>query len=244
MDLWAVVMDATTTITTTTRAVTTTAVQTSTTFGDGSSGGGQGFWASFLPNFVATVLGAGLGVLGALWLDRTAQRRAEAQRQRERAARLREVARILVSSLRINANELRVIASLGAGKMLIFPHVEFGSWPALRDEAFDLIPSMELKRDLARHFEWVTRIVAATDHRTQRYAARLNQPIWGEDQATQFEQRSFELIKQHAAEEADEASRLADMLEEVEEQAAKRPRRSRKDYYNAWIAGELDQPDY
>jgi hypothetical protein len=243
MDLWAVVADATTTITTTTRVVT-TAVQTSTTPGDGSSSGGQDFWASFLPNFVATVLGAGLGVLGALWLDRTAQLQAEAQRQRERAARLREVARILVSSLRINANELRVIANLDANKMVVFPHVEFGSWPALRDEAFDLIPSMELKRDLGRHFEWVTRIVAATDQRMQRYAARLNQPIYGEDRATPFEERSFELIKHHAAEEADEASRLAYMLEEVEEQAAKRPRRSRKDDMNTWIAGELRDLDY
>jgi hypothetical protein len=133
---------------------------------------------------------------------------------------------------------------LGASKVVIFSHIELGPWSALHDEAFDLIPSMELRRDLARHFEWVARIVAAADQRTERYAARLNQPIYGKDRATQFEQRSFELIRGHAAEEADEASRLADMLEEVEEQAPKPLRRSRKDYYNVWIARELDELDY
>jgi hypothetical protein len=170
------------------------------------------FWADFWP----TVMGVILGIPAALWLDRRTQRRAEKQQRDERADRLAEVARLLRDSVRSNGAALRELAQTEATNVEAISEIELASWEALHDEAFDLIPSMELRRDLARHFERVARISSMNERRTQRIAERLNQPIYGEDRAAPFEAGWLQLLKKEAAEASEEAGKLASRLEKFD----------------------------
>jgi len=225
MNLVAVVADAaTTTITTTTRAVTT--VQATTTLSGGSGSGGEGFWSSFWPGFAATLFGVLMGIPIALWLDRRTQRQAEQERQREREARMRDVARLLVESLRANAERLQQVAtSPRASGVPAFSEVELASWSALRNDAFDLIRSTELKRDLARHFERVARIISMDEERRRQMVARLYEGPGESQEAREhrtwlntWEEQRLEGLKDRAAEACEEAGKLADRLEEVQKE--------------------------
>jgi hypothetical protein len=141
--------------------------------------------------------------------------------QHNKATRLAEVTHVLRDSLRSNSVALRKVAESRSDRVAAFSEVELASWSALQDDAFDLIPSAELKRDLARHFERVALVISMNEQRTQRMAARLNQIRMGEDQATPFESEWLRILKERAAEASEEAGRLADRLEEVGQRAAR-----------------------
>lgn len=170
------------------------------------------FWESFWP----TVLGVILGIPVALGLNRLVQRGAERAKSKERAARLQEVARLLRESLEWNAKKLRRVAESNDDFVELISEIELDSWSALRNDAFELIPSMELRHDLANHFEQVTRIVSMDEQRTQRFLARLGQGLFAKEQVDSMEAAVLRLLKEQAAEESAEAGELASRLEKFE----------------------------
>jgi hypothetical protein len=173
------------------------------------------FWQAFWPNFTATIVGVALGIPIALWLDRRVQKRTQRERSADRESRLFEITGLLADIIRANADNLAEIANAKSERVVAFSELELASWTALHDDALDLISSIELKRNLTRHFEHVTRILAMQEQRTLRIASRLNQIRIGDDQATPFEEEWLSVIRTRADEAFVEALRLASQMDEV-----------------------------
>jgi hypothetical protein len=87
-------------------------------------------FSQFLSELLATVIGAGLALWGAIWLDRKAHRREERRRKQERRERANQVLSLILEELEFNRSALNHITD---NVPSTYRQVKVESWQAFSD---------------------------------------------------------------------------------------------------------------
>jgi hypothetical protein len=126
------------------------------------------FWDAFWPNFVAMLVGALIGILGAYWIYKVTSRENQ---------RLADLVRILSAALEVNAKEMAQRAQTDSLNLLSDSQVDI--WDTLKPDVQALVKSPELRSRLASHFELVDRVDIASRARTERTLAAQGRVYYG-----------------------------------------------------------------
>ena len=122
------------------------------------------FLTAFWPNLIATIIGVFLGVFGALWLNNRESRNASRRKIVEDRHRLQASLSILGRSVDRNypyLQALRMQSDMNA--VTLVPGLEVSTWNAVQADIMELLSDPTLRGDLARYFEWMSRINRLND---------------------------------------------------------------------------------
>lgn len=136
------------------------------------------FWEEFLPNFASTVIGAFLGVIGALHVNKRSARDDE---------RRGSLVTTLGAVLSHNRKELDEMVQEPEDVVPFFLDLRIEAWDALKPEVVALVRSTSLKGDLASHFEDLRRLELAITERRGRLMDRT--PFYGSSAAQKADAR-------------------------------------------------------
>jgi hypothetical protein len=111
------------------------------------------FLTAFIPNLAATLVGVGLGLPIALWLNRLALRGAEKTSKRADAQRVDHALDVLISAMQINASLLRDYEKvLTASKVRWRLGLDVVAWDAIKADFVADLTGSSLRREVAFHF--------------------------------------------------------------------------------------------
>lgn len=90
----------------------------------------QPFYSNFLANLLATIVGIGVGLPIALWIDRIARSKNEKEKKKESAERVRKILTVLQEELKENYNSIGWFHESLDNKLYL---VRVESWKAFSD---------------------------------------------------------------------------------------------------------------
>ncbi len=156
-------------------------------------------WKAFWANFFATIGGLVVGVPIAIWTYNINARREARERTIEGRARRDEVINLLVAALGTHVREFDKWAAMTSGGYTVVAEVELSQWETLRSDAFLLLPSLKLRTDLARQFEYAARLVAAQEGRAARILDRLGKGFYSLEGIQAHEEEVFRILREESA---------------------------------------------
>ncbi|MDA8325457.1 MAG: hypothetical protein M0033_04495 [Nitrospiraceae bacterium] len=111
------------------------------------------FWAAFLPNLVATILGVVLGLPVALYVNRRLTERQRALDRAERTKRRDDSASVLIAACEYNMKVLDRVKELALeGKALRNPDLRSTTWDIVNHMFSPLCPDPVLLQKLSHHW--------------------------------------------------------------------------------------------
>lgn len=169
------------------------------------------FFVAFWPNLASTVIGVGLGVPVALYLNRQLTNQSQANEAARQASLLAGAAHVLIESCDYNVRVLRAIAALSAtGEIMRGPDLRTTTWDALCGIVSSHLADPDLLQLLSHH--WL-RLKRLEELNTHTFSMHVGQSPLPEEPVSL---RSF-ITELHvvANDLADHASELASKLRAV-----------------------------
>ncbi len=111
------------------------------------------FWVQFLPNLLATLVGAAIGVPLGLWINRAAASHAERLRRQADIQRVLDALTSIVTVLRDNRSKLLELKEKYTNETaLLSTRLYTSAWDTLASDIGLGLPDPDLRRRLAYHF--------------------------------------------------------------------------------------------
>jgi hypothetical protein len=140
-------------------------------------------WVSnFTSDLVATIIGAGLGVFGALWLDRLAHRREEARAAKAQGEDQQRMLELLRQELLADRELLRRIGD-ATRRPLVLPPLSTALWDTLSaSDYLRTVRNLPLLGSLSSCYEAIQAVLSATgrylDYQTRTIGFhRIGEPV-------------------------------------------------------------------
>lgn len=123
------------------------------------------FFIAFWPNLASTVIGVGLGVPVALYLNRKLTNQGRAHEASREASLLASAAHVLIESCDYNVHVLRAIVAMSAdGEIMRRPDLRTTTWDALCEIVSSHLAEPELLQLLSHHWLRLKRLEELNAH--------------------------------------------------------------------------------
>lgn len=111
------------------------------------------FWDQFLPNVLATLIGAAIGVPIGLWINRVAASHSEQRRREADAKRVSDALASIITVLRANRSRLLELKDgYAEERVRLDTSLDTSAWDTLGPDLALGLPDPDLRRRLAYHF--------------------------------------------------------------------------------------------